>query len=364
MSLTDKIREIELEISKTQKNKATENHLGRLKAKLSKLRGEIIEKSRAKSGGVRFDIKKSGDASVALIGFPSVGKSSLLNVLTNAGAETGAYAFTTLNCIPGIMKYKNAQIQVLDLPGIMEGAHCGLGKGKEVLAVARGADLLILIVDVFNPRLDIIIKELYNIGIRINQTKPNIVITKKDKGGITINKTIKLTKITKGTVTAVLNEYKIHNAVVILRQDVTAEQLIDTLSKNRVYLPAVAVLNKSDLVSKEYIKQLKKKVSMNIMPLSAKTGSHIKKLKKEIYDKLNFIRIFTKSRGIKKHYDTELPLMMKKGATVKAVCQKLHRDMVHEFRYAMIWGKSAKHPGQKVGINHKLKDSDIITIIT
>ena len=163
MSLSEKIREIEEEIKKTQYNKATEYHIGRLKAKLAKLRAQIVERSGRKSGGVRFDVKKSGDASVALIGFPSVGKSSLLNMLTGANAEIGAYAFTTLKCIPGIMKYNDAQIQVLDLPGILQGAHSGLGRGREVLAVARTADLLLLIVDVFNPRLDVILNELWNV---------------------------------------------------------------------------------------------------------------------------------------------------------------------------------------------------------
>lgn len=54
---------------------------------------------------------------MALIGFPSVGKSSLLTLLTGTESEAAAYEFTTLTCIPGVIHYNDAKIQLLDLPG-------------------------------------------------------------------------------------------------------------------------------------------------------------------------------------------------------------------------------------------------------
>lgn len=94
--------------------------------------------------GEGFEVQKYGDGRVALIGFPSVGKSTLLSQLTGTESEVAAYEFTTLTCIPGIIHYKGTKIQLLDLPGIIEGAAQGKGRGRQVctqppLANARNA---------------------------------------------------------------------------------------------------------------------------------------------------------------------------------------------------------------------------------
>lgn len=68
-------------------------------------------------------------------GFPSVGKSSLLTLLTGTESEAAAYEFTTLTCIPGVIHYNESKIQLLDLPGIIEGASEGKGRGRQVGAL-------------------------------------------------------------------------------------------------------------------------------------------------------------------------------------------------------------------------------------
>uniref|UniRef100_A0A915HPF4 OBG-type G domain-containing protein n=1 Tax=Romanomermis culicivorax TaxID=13658 RepID=A0A915HPF4_ROMCU len=114
MGIVEKIQEIEREIARTQKNKATEYHLGLLKAKLAKYRQQLLEPT-AKSGakGEGFDVMRSGDARVALIGFPSVGKSTILTMLTKTESVAAAYEFTTLTCVPGVIDYHGAKIQLL-----------------------------------------------------------------------------------------------------------------------------------------------------------------------------------------------------------------------------------------------------------
>ena len=82
-------------------------------------------------------MSKSGDARIALVGFPSVGKSTFLSKITKTKSEVAAYSFTTLTAIPGVLEYAGAEIQVLDLPGIIEGASEGKGRGRQVISAAK-----------------------------------------------------------------------------------------------------------------------------------------------------------------------------------------------------------------------------------
>lgn len=71
------------------------------------------------------------------MGFPSVGKSTFLSKITKTKSETADYSFTTLTAIPGVLEYGGAEIQILDLPGIIEGAAEGKGRGRQVISAAK-----------------------------------------------------------------------------------------------------------------------------------------------------------------------------------------------------------------------------------
>lgn len=251
MGIVEKIQEIEREIARTQKNKATEYHLGLLKAKLAKYRQQLLEPT-GKSGGKGegFDVMKSGDARVALVGFPSVGKSTLLNTVTTTESATASYEFTTLTCVPGVIEYEGANIQLLDLPGIIEGAAQGKGRGRQVIAVARTADLVIMMLDALKGEVQkgLLEKELDSVGIRLNKQKPNIYFKQKKQGGIHFNKTCALTHVNEKLVQTILHEYKIFNADVVFREDADMDDLIDVIQGNRAYLPCLYVYNKIDQV--------------------------------------------------------------------------------------------------------------------
>ena len=137
-SLVGKIQDIELEISRTQVNKATMAHLCMLRAKLAKYKRELLDPVKGSGGGSAgegFEVRATGDARIGFVGFPSVGKSTLLSSLTDVYSEAAAYEFTTLTCIPGIKFWRGAKIQLLDLPGIIEGAKDGKGRDRQVIAV-------------------------------------------------------------------------------------------------------------------------------------------------------------------------------------------------------------------------------------
>ena len=281
MTLEEEIRAIQEEMDKTQKNKATEHHLGRLKAKMARLKDDLIKRAISSRGGVEgYNVKKSGDATVTLVGFPSVGKSTLINKLTDANSEVGAYEFTTLDVIPGIMEYRQAKIQILDLPGLVKGASAGRGRGREVISVIRSCDLIIMILDAFNPQQQKVLEdELYDAGIRINQRPPDVTVTKLVKGGVTVTSTIELS-IDHETIKTILGEYRMHNALVNIREDITADQLIDVVRGNRVYIPCIIVVNKIDLVDREHMRQF----PPDAIKISADMEMNLDTLRDTIYD--------------------------------------------------------------------------------
>jgi ribosome-interacting GTPase 1 len=135
-----------------------------------------------------------------------------------------AYEFTTLTCIPGVVHYRDAKIQaraqsrasscfgcaaarllrqphdhipralqLLDLPGIIEGASEGKGRGRQVIAVAKSADLILMVLDASksDAHKAILTRELEAVGIRLNRSPPQITYKKKKTGGISISSTVR-----------------------------------------------------------------------------------------------------------------------------------------------------------------------------
>eukprot|EP00744_Colponema_vietnamica_P000442 GILI01000799.1.p2 GENE.GILI01000799.1~~GILI01000799.1.p2 ORF type:complete len:371 (-),score=111.71 GILI01000799.1:57-1169(-) len=367
MSIVQKIAEIENEMARTQKNKATAYHLGLLKAKLAKLRRELISgpaggKGGAGGPGEGFDVTKSGDARVGLIGFPSVGKSSLLNKLTGTFSAVASYEFTTLTCIPGVIRYKGAKIQLLDLPGIIEGAKDGKGRGRQVIAVGRTCNLILIVLDAMKPLTHkrIIEKELEGFGIRLNQKPPAISFRRKDKGGLAITNTVPLTKLDKELVTSICHEYRIHNADVVFKCDATADELIDVIEGNRVYIPCLYVLNKIDQITIQELDLLDR--VPHYVPISVHQEWNLDALVEKMWHYLDLLRIYTKPKGQIPDYNSPVVVPAQK-CTVEDFCLRIHKALVRQFKYALVWGKSVKHNPQKVGREHQLVDEDVVQII-
>jgi ribosome-interacting GTPase 1 len=362
MGVPEKITSLQEELHRTKVNKATEHHVGLLKAKIARLKQNVVE-SHGKANSLSYAVKRSMDATVTLIGLPSVGKSTILNRLTNAKSKIGPYHFTTLKVIPGIMEFQGSRIQILDLPGIIKGASTGKGLGKKVLSVVRSSDLVLLVLDIFHPDiLPVLIHELRNIGIHPDEQPPKITFEKNGMHGLSVNTTVRLTKMTTETVKKVLRIYNIHNARVIIREDISYDQLISVLLRNHKYLPTLTVMNKIDLVSPKFMNELKSKLNYDYISVSAEANLNIDILKEKIYQKLDFIRVFMRPKGKKTDY--EKPMIVQNNASVLDVCNKVHREMKYALRYTQIWGKSVKFNGQKVGVTHHLMDKDVITFVT
>lgn len=358
MDFDQRIRELEEEIRRTQKNKATEKHISLLLAKIAKLKREKLKMELKRGGGGGgFDVAKTGDARVALVGFPSVGKSSLLTSLTGKESKSADYAFTTVSVIPAILEYKGAKIQILDLPGIIEDASKGRGRGREVLAVVRTADLILIVVEATaaEKQLSSIIRMLHEVGIRLEKERPDVRISKRASGPM---KVFNNSKLDTSTIIAVLNENGIRSADVYVGEGVEYQDLLDSLDDSLVYTKSLVVVNKIDLVDTDTIEILKSKYPKAVF-VSNYIPETIQILKDRIYTEFDFIRIYTKSWKGEVSSD---PLILKRGATVRDVCRAIHRELEENFKYAVVWGTSAKYPGQRVGLDHKMDDGDIIQI--
>lgn len=363
-----KIDEIEAEMNRTQKNKATNYHLGTLKAKLAKLRSELVNGPGGKSSGTKnaergFDVNKSGDTRIGLVGFPSVGKSTLLTTLTGTKSEAAAYEFTTLTCIPGTMKYKGARIQVLDLPGIIEGAADGKGRGRQVISTARTCNMILIILDAGKPitHKKIIENELFSFGIRVNQKPPQIKFVKKESGGLSYQEIVTQTRGMNADVARVVcKEYKISCAEIILREDVTVDQFIDVVEGNRAYIPVLYVFNKMDALSIEELDILDR--MPNYVPISSQHEWNLEGLMDEIWTRCNMIRIYTKPKGQIPDYEEPVILHSERDPSIEQFCNRLHKSIMDDFSHAFVWGKSAKHQPQRCGREHTLQDEDVVQI--
>lgn len=360
-ALDKRLEELQNEYSKTKYNKATNKHLGILRKKIAEVKKEIIEAGKG-SKGAGFFIKKTGDATIALLGFPSAGKSSLINVLANTKSKTARYAFTTTSIIPGTMFYNDAHIQVFDMPGIIENAHLGVGGGRSVIAAARITDLIVFVIDIETiSQLGTLISELKALNINLNKKRPNITVTElRTNGGLIIE--INRSGLSNGELAMVFQSFGIHNAKIRVGEQLSIDELISFVSGRAYYLKVIVALNKIDL-NQNYEKvagELQERHEIEVIPISASNETNIEKLKEEIYKNLGIMTVYLKPKD---ESERTMPLVMKSNATVGDAASKLHTEILDQLKCAYISGPSAKFKRQRVGAAHILRHGDTITFI-
>ena len=200
------------------------------------------------------------------------------------------------------------------------------------MIVARTCNLIFIVLDVLKPLGDkkIIEAELEGFGIRLNKKPPNITVRKKDKGGIAITNTVPLTNIDHDEIKAVLSEYRINNADVAIRQPgATADDLVDVIEGNRVYIPAIYVLNKIDAISIEEL-DLLYRIPMSV-PVSSREWWNIDELIEMMWTTLNLVRVYTKPRGLAPDYSQ--PVVLRRGkCSVEDFCGAIHKEIAKQMK--------------------------------
>ncbi len=294
----EKITALEKMHREVPKHKGTEKLRQEIKTKLAKYR-QKQEKEKTKAKGRALTIPKEGAATVCLVGMPNSGKSSILKKLSGAKAKIADYEYTTKMPIVGIMDYQGLKLQMIEIPAIFEGYNES-ERGPQFLSIVRQADLVLIIADRAN--LDTLFSEFKKAKIVFNER----------------------------------------------------QQYTETLK-------SFIVINKKDIIDIDKVHQgLCRYYNLDLFRMSVLDNQDINELKKEIWDHLDLIKIRTKQPG--KKVSKGEPLCLKKGATIKDMAKHLHKDFIKRYRFARIWGKSAKFDGQQVGLNHQLMDEDIVEI--
>lgn len=365
--LKERIEELEDELKNTKVNKRTEMAVGQLKAKIAKLKEELEAKSSKGTKGEGYAVKKEGDATIGLLGKPSVGKSTLLSKITNKESKIGAYEFTTLEVVPGLLNYNHTNLQILDLPGIIDKASDNRGFGRKVLSVVRVCDLVVFIVDAKDPKeMDMLINETHRAGIRVNKNKPFIEVKRTFKGGISVPINKSEDKISYDIIKQVMNDNKIINGEVLIHEEgLGVDDLLDSVYGNVVYIKGAICMNKIDKYSKEDIVQkrdwlLKNYPNFPLYGISAEADINLEGFKEFVWRELGFIWIYLKEQ--KKEPDFDKPMVLKVGSTINDVVLNIHKDFIKKFRFAKVKGDSVKFEWQRVGIEHVVFDKDIIEI--
>jgi len=306
-SVPEKIKALEVMMAIIPKHKGTEKLRAQLKSRMAKLKEELQKRPAVSRAEQAFNIKKEGAAQVVLLGLPNSGKSSLFTCLTHAPSEVADYPFTTQRPIPGMMRFENIQIQLVDTPPIqMDRIEPGFPN------LIRNAHTLLLVLDLTDDpvfQMEILQEELNRMRIRFGD---------KDTTHI--------------------------------------------LEEGWVFKKAFLLGNKADLKeAAEGFRALENrfKDQFTMIMVSAKEEMNVEEVKKEIYRSLDILRVYTKIPG--KEPDLTEPVILKKGSTIEDVALSVHKDFVAKLRYARIWG-SGKFDGQMVKRDYKVSEGDVIEL--
>jgi len=326
-TIVEKIKALEEMLRTCPKHKSSESLQQEIKNRLSKLR-KLQEKQKTSGSRHTISVKKEGAAQVAIIGIPNSGKSTLLSKLTNAKPEISPHPFTTKLPETGMMDYHGVKIQIVEIPAIIEG-FSSTDMGPTFLGIVRQVDLIILIAN-NKSELELIKNELANSNIITDRERPKIKINETSSGGLTFIGKIKASQEDAKTA---LRNHGVRSGSIEFEKESTLEDLEEVLTTGIAYIKTIIVKNQDD----------------------------IEEIKEKIWKNLGLIKIYTKQPGKKKDYP---PIALKEGSTIKDLAIRIHKDFIKRFKFARVWGESAKFQGAQSGLNLELHDEDVVEFHT
>mgnify|MGYP000069243853 CR=1 FL=1 len=359
----EKLKALQEFLSSIPKHKGNEKLRAQIKRKISLLKVELEERKQSRKGAKPYYLieKEGAAAQIVILGLTNVGKSSLLSSLTNANPEVNSRPYTTIEPIPGVMHFKDIRIQLIEVPALTPNSSNSLQ-----LNLAKKADGLILMIDALNNpcnQLKILLKELEKARLSIEKPKSKIEIDKNAKGELQIAVFGKLNGCTIEDVKKLFLSYGVRKGVVKIYGEASLEEIEEHLLElSNEYKPAIIIVNKVENEDFEN-KLVDLKSLVNNVPIiyvSCLLRKGLEKIGEALIKKLEIIRVYTKEPNEKEA--SKEPVILKEGATIGDLAKEIHSELYKNFKYAKVWGPSSKFPGEKVGLNHLLKDGDIVEI--
>ena len=266
------------------------------------LEGEL-DRTRVRAKVVHRDslqVRREGAAQIALAGPPNAGKSSLLQALSDIQIKTGDYAFTTLRPVPALTRIGGVLVQLVEIPGLIEGAHEDRGGGRALIGVLRNADAIVYCRAAAerSTRLDVVLREVAAAGV---EKRAILALTKADE------------------------------------------------------LPDDDVGREADVACAESTH-----VFEAVVPVSVLDDESLDRLRVAIWALTGLIRVRPRRDG---RVDDE-PFALAEGATVAELADLIHHDVGRSSTGGRVWGASARFDGQRVGRAHVLADGDVVEVTT
>ncbi len=303
----EKVAALQEMLSATPKHKGTDHLRADLRSKVARAMDELDNPKRGSGQPQPYAIRKEGAGQAVLIGLPNSGKSSLLATVTGALAKVAEYPYTTRIPLPGMARYENVRIQLVDTPAVND-----RDVQARLFSLLRNTDVVLIVVDLSGDPLseaDEVISLLDHYGFRLlglgEEPDPE--------------------------------EHRAQKTTLIVANKVDAKGA------------AVAL----ELLEELYAAQLP------VLPVSALTGEGLDDLVLAVFRALSKVRVYLKAKGSDPDYDE--PLVLDKGRLVEDAALLLHKDWTRRIKYALLWG-SGKFGGQRVGRDYVLEDGDVIEL--
>jgi hypothetical protein len=306
----EKIMYLEEMLSVIPKHKGTDKLRADLRRKLSKLKDASASRKGTSRQASPYQVEREGAGQVAVVGPPNVGKSTLVDALTNADVQIGEYPFSTTVPVPGMMPYENIQFQLIDTPPLSEEFE-----EPQLMHLMRLSDLVCLMIDLQ--------------AFPIEQLNDSLAMMRE------------------------------HRLIPVEERDSVPEDQRHRFS----FKPILVVVNKADDAASdddfEVLCELLGELPCPLLPIAAKTGRNLDTFGRTLFERLDIVRVYSKPPGKDANFDA--PFVMPRGGTLENFAAKVHKDFVESLRSARVWGEGV-YDGQQVGREHVLHDGDVVEL--